>query len=335
MSKMARGTFRPMATVVGESHQQKDETAKRRNYKGDTSVRDNKDADISEDENCKVYINRLPYNLTYEQLLGAIRNCGKVKACHINNGNAREDILASVQGSDQQSAQPSPQPPTRRLIQRSPWLSAQSSTPRPTNRTDRRAAQAAASRSTPRPEARFSSPTIQLANWRSGSGQPSPREPSREPVGTTVEGDATRGYLTSDATVTFFNRQSAEALVAQNGRFRIGDTTAIIPQIRWNRQKVAPENDEGKSRVLRVTASETVVNKQFLSEYFSSKLTYNLEKVETIWKKNGMAQMDWYFSGWAPQAVGAKRALEIEYPDVMRNMLGVKVQVRPDPCAEN
>ena len=240
MSSHAIRTFHPMATVSGEVHAQKDDTARRRNYRGDMSVRDNKDANIPADENCKVYINRLPYNLTYEQLLTAIRNCGKVKTTHINNGNAR----------------------------------------------------------------------------------------AQEPVA----GEA-RPHLTSDASVTFFDRRSAEALVSQNGRFRAGDATAIMPQVRWNRQKVAAENDTGKSRVLRFTGPSTFVNEESLHAYFRSKVTYNVEKVETIFSGTGITQMDWCFSGWWPQAVACKRALETEYPDIQGNDEGVSIEVRDDPCA--
>ncbi len=230
MSRKAIREFTPMKAVTGRRHPHASTPTSNPNYKGDMTTRGNQNAVIDDAENCKVYINRLPRNVTYAQLLGAIRGCGKVKACHIN-------------------------PPDD------------------------------------------------------------------------------HGHVGSDATVTFFSRAAALALVRQNGSFGVGGTAAL-PQIRWNRQRVGPEDAAGKSRVLRITGNSQFVNLRQLTRYFQSKLTYNLEKTETIWGGPGMAQMDWYFSGWAPQAQAAKLALEVEYPDVIGNMLGIRVETRHDPCSE-
>lgn len=222
--------FKPMAAATRTAHPKTNTEEGNPNYKGDPYAKDNKDAKISEAMNCKTYVNNLPQDIEPWQLLAAIRNCGKVKACHVNGPN----------------------------------------------------------------------------EW--------------DP-------------LTSDATVLFFNRESALAFVRQNGVFRIPGYPAVLPRIRWNRQKVAPEADAGKSRVLRITGNRQFVNYESLHKYFSKKVDFQVEKVVTVWTGPGMQKMDWYFSGWYPQAKAVKMALELEYPNILGNLIGVRVETRPDPCA--
>lgn len=221
--------YTPMSTVLGTQHPKRNIRGNP-NYKGDLAARENRDANIDESQNCKTYVRLLPPRVTPAQLLGSIRNCGKVKACHING--------------------------------------------------------------------------------------PNELNPN-----------------TSDAAITFFDRASAEAFVRLNGTFRVGGAQAAVPQIRWNRQKVAPENDSGKSRVLRITGNREFVNLDSLEAYFRSKFEYQVEKVVTVWTGPGMQQMDWYFSGWYPQAMAAKMALDNEYPNIPGNRIGIHVEIRPDPCA--
>ncbi|EMR62437.1 hypothetical protein UCREL1_10600 [Eutypa lata UCREL1] len=226
MSAMKKRDFFPSNTVTGTPHETASEGEA---YKGDLKLKANKDEEVKDEENCRVYIKELRYNLTYRQLLEAIRNCGKVKACHINNSN--------------------------------------------------------------------------------------PQNP-----------------LSSDAAITFFDRASAEALVRQAGTFRIPGST-VLPRIFWNRNKVGPEDDEGKSRVVRVNGNAQFVNEASLLAFFEVKFTFNLEKVVTVYSRAGMAQLDFFFSSWSAQAQSAKKALELEYPEVPGNLPGVQVHIRPDPCA--
>ncbi|KAK4040355.1 hypothetical protein C8A01DRAFT_35593, partial [Parachaetomium inaequale] len=52
------------------------------NYRGDAAVASNRSADIPEEENCSVWMEGLPRNVTTYQLLGAIRNIGRVWQTH-------------------------------------------------------------------------------------------------------------------------------------------------------------------------------------------------------------------------------------------------------------
>ncbi|KAI6370100.1 hypothetical protein MCOR25_004271 [Pyricularia grisea] len=92
-------TFRPMHTVQVKHHhngslqhgQQSSNKAIHNimngfspNYQGDTSLANNRSANIPESESCSLFILGLPPTLTTTQLLGAIRNTGRVWASHIN-----------------------------------------------------------------------------------------------------------------------------------------------------------------------------------------------------------------------------------------------------------
>ncbi|TLS25706.1 hypothetical protein PpBr36_07282 [Pyricularia pennisetigena] len=91
-------TFRPMHTVQVRHHsgsprhgQQSPSKAIQNimngfspNYQGDTSLANNRSANIPESESCSLFILGLPPTLTTTQLLGAIRDTGRVWASHIN-----------------------------------------------------------------------------------------------------------------------------------------------------------------------------------------------------------------------------------------------------------
>ncbi|KAK4444914.1 hypothetical protein QBC34DRAFT_307968 [Podospora aff. communis PSN243] len=53
-------------------------------YKGDTDILRNRSAEIPAEENCSLFITGLSPTTTTPQLLGAIRNVGRVYATHIN-----------------------------------------------------------------------------------------------------------------------------------------------------------------------------------------------------------------------------------------------------------
>ncbi|TLD25004.1 hypothetical protein PspLS_05904 [Pyricularia sp. CBS 133598] len=91
-------TFRPMHTVQVKHHNRSPRHAQQSsnkaihnimngfspNYQGDTSLANNRSANIPESESCSLFILGLPPTLTTTQLLGAIRNTGRVWASHIN-----------------------------------------------------------------------------------------------------------------------------------------------------------------------------------------------------------------------------------------------------------
>lgn len=99
-------TFRPMHTVQVKQHHHRHTTSSSSsprpghasssraihnimngfspNYQGDTSLANNRSANIPESESCSLFILGLPPTLTTTQLLGAIRNAGRVWASHIN-----------------------------------------------------------------------------------------------------------------------------------------------------------------------------------------------------------------------------------------------------------
>lgn len=54
------------------------------NYLGDVNIENNRSANIPDHQNCALWIMGLPANVTYKQLLGAIRDVGKIYATVIN-----------------------------------------------------------------------------------------------------------------------------------------------------------------------------------------------------------------------------------------------------------
>ncbi|KAM0286487.1 hypothetical protein ACHAQH_000913 [Verticillium albo-atrum] len=58
-------------------------------YRGDPSLPGNHSANIPDAENCSFWIINLPPDVTYRQLLGCIRNTGRIHACVINPPDPR------------------------------------------------------------------------------------------------------------------------------------------------------------------------------------------------------------------------------------------------------
>ncbi|KAI0161528.1 hypothetical protein GGR57DRAFT_518715 [Xylariaceae sp. FL1272] len=58
------------------------------NYGGNIFNPENHPADIAHEENTSIYLDRLPPNLTYAELLHGLKNTGYVKQCHIGAPNA-------------------------------------------------------------------------------------------------------------------------------------------------------------------------------------------------------------------------------------------------------
>jgi hypothetical protein len=65
------------------------------NYRGDHTRASNRPANIPERENCSVFITGLPPQVTYHELLGAIRNTGRVRASVINLPTATHQTAAA------------------------------------------------------------------------------------------------------------------------------------------------------------------------------------------------------------------------------------------------
>lgn len=65
------------------------------NYRGDITIAKNRSAEIADSQNCAVWILGLPENVTHTELLGAIRNVGKVYCAVINPPTGQHQTSAA------------------------------------------------------------------------------------------------------------------------------------------------------------------------------------------------------------------------------------------------
>ncbi|KAK3688250.1 hypothetical protein B0T22DRAFT_148725 [Podospora appendiculata] len=68
----------------------------RRGYQGNPNLPQNQSANIPDSENCSFFITNLPPDVTIPELLGHIRNCGRVYATHLNPSNPQLNLFHSA-----------------------------------------------------------------------------------------------------------------------------------------------------------------------------------------------------------------------------------------------
>lgn len=140
-----------------------------------------------------------------------------------------------------------------------------------------------------------------------------------------------KGHTTSACKVVFFDRPSAERFWENHRRgFVIRDYPMFEGRLRWNRVKsAAVEGSPDQSRVLLISGPDQVVNEHFLTQFFQSKLEYQVDEIIT---RNpggifGRSEVEFRFGSFRCQAEAAKMALHREFTDH-----GVHVRYGPDPC---
>ncbi|KAH9908893.1 hypothetical protein F4778DRAFT_202307 [Xylariomycetidae sp. FL2044] len=138
---------------------------------------------------------------------------------------------------------------------------------------------------------------------------------------------------TSNIKLTFFKHNPARELLALMGakQWKLGD--GRLPQSYcWNRFGVRAENDTGKSRVLKLTGPRRLVTEDALTEYFKTKLKYDVQKMESHVGETTINTVTIFFGSYSNQAQGAHDALRKEHPDLMENKDAIRAEFCPDPC---
>ncbi|PSR82530.1 hypothetical protein BD289DRAFT_411758 [Coniella lustricola] len=133
--------------------------------------------------------------------------------------------------------------------------------------------------------------------------------------------ELTRGHQGCAAKVVFFKREVAHAFMTaceDRGGFYVESQKA---RVMWNRIKSA-ENallaDSDASRVLLIGGPGHIVNAAFLTEFFRSKLDFQLDEVLTKIDDpvRGTRVLEYRFGSFRCQAQAAKMALAREFPDI-------------------
>jgi RNA recognition motif-containing protein len=200
------------------------------NYMGNIHIDKNKSANIPENENCSLWLTKLPPNLTYTDLLAAICDAGRVYQTHINR---------------------------------------------------------------PVPD---------------------------------------QGHHTSAGKVVFFDRASAERFYN-----RFVDGGLVIPaypgfdgRVTWNRVLAAAidgPNNRDLSRVLLISGPKEMVNADFLTQYFRSKLDFNIDCIIDHGGDDYRGTIEYRFASYRCQAESAKMAITREL-----GRHNVQVWFWTDPC---
>ncbi|KAI2618792.1 hypothetical protein GGR54DRAFT_648041 [Hypoxylon sp. NC1633] len=116
---------------------------------------------------------------------------------------------------------------------------------------------------------------------------------------------------TSTATVTLWNRQSADRLTT---RIRAGDLNMGVyqPQARISPTQVPPPAQTYKgaeSRAIRVSGNAAIVNREAILELFKEKFSYDLDDVIDIESMERRATIEIRFGSFHRQAEAAMKIL--------------------------
>lgn len=140
-----------------------------------------------------------------------------------------------------------------------------------------------------------------------------------------------KGHMTSAGKVVFFDRPSAERFWEEHRRgFVVQGYPSFRGQLIWNRVKSAAiDGPKNMSRVLVISGPDHIVNEYFLTQFFQSKIEFQVDEVITHSQGGPFHQsvVEFRFGSFRCQAEHAKMAL-------LREMSrhGVQIHYGRDPC---
>ncbi|XXH03695.1 hypothetical protein Hte_010101 [Hypoxylon texense] len=139
-------------------------------------------------------------------------------------------------------------------------------------------------------------------------------------------------HKTAAAALSFFHRASCENFIDDcfDGKIKMYGMTLWAT---WNRHFVAAPEDDSVSRVLIIEGDAKFANRQYLDEFLSAKLAYDLDEIIEHKGEPGSdvtrAKVEYRFASWRGQAVLALMALRKEHPHH-----SLTVEYGKDPCEE-
>ncbi|KAI1082416.1 hypothetical protein F5B20DRAFT_569096 [Whalleya microplaca] len=145
-------------------------------------------------------------------------------------------------------------------------------------------------------------------------------------------------HTTSASKLVFFDRAGAENLFAQaaSGTFTVG---GYVPRVRPNRIKSKPRVPGPQCRVLHIEGPSAIVDERFLTAFFQTKFTFEMEAVVTLATHGTLTRQEWRFGSFRCQAESARQAIAREkeranMTERERVAWGqVNVYFGVDPCA--
>ena len=144
------------------------------------------------------------------------------------------------------------------------------------------------------------------------------------------EPEPDKGHPTCAAKLVFFERRAAERFYDRHllAGLRVEEYPGYVGKVVWNRVKTAaPDLPRHYTRVLMISGPAALVNPEFLTSYFTSKLEFEVDEIFDRAAMGDRRLVEYRFGSFRCQAEAAKMAVSREMGD-----LGVQVWFGADPC---